>query len=77
VDAFAAKIAEMWTDNFLQYLKQSTIGESHFEEAIAFKRQHLPKRIYKYRAESPYSRENLTSSTIWLASPDSYNDPYD
>jgi hypothetical protein len=77
VDAFAAKIAEMWTGEFLQYLKQSTLGESHFEEAVAFKQQHLPKRIYKYRTDSPYARENLTSSTIWLASPESYNDPYD
>jgi|SRR6267378_2805041 len=67
----------MWTDEFLQYLKQSTVGESHFEEAIAFKKRHLPKRIYKYRGNTPYTVENLRSNTIWLASPDSYNDPYD
>lgn len=67
----------MWTEQFLEYLKQSTAKESHFEEAIAFKQQHLPKRIYKYRRGNDQDRENLKSSKIWLASPDSYNDPYD
>ena len=77
VGPFAGNIAKMWTEKFLEYLKQSTIKESHFEKAIAFKQKHLPKRIYKYRSDNSYARENLTLSTIWLASPDSYNDPYD
>ena len=67
----------MWTEEFFEYLKQSTLEESRFADAIAFKRQHLPKRIYKYRNNNEYSRGNLKSDTIWLASPDSYNDPYD
>lgn len=67
----------MWTNEFLQYLKQSTLAESYFEKAVALKQQHLPKRIYKYRSDTPYARKNLESSTIWLASPESYNDPYD
>ncbi len=67
----------MWTDEFLEYLKQSTIKESVFAEAIAFKQKHLPKRVYKYRCDNSYALENLKSNTIWLASPDSYNDPYD
>jgi hypothetical protein len=76
VSAFAAKIAEMWKDEFFQYLKQSTLGEPYFEKAISFKQQFLPKRIYKYRSDTPNARKNLISSTIWLAS-ESYNDPYD
>ena len=67
----------MWTEEFLECLKQSTLEESRFAEAITFKQQHLPKRIYKYRSHNSYARENLKSNTIWLASPDSYNDPYD
>jgi hypothetical protein len=77
VGAFAGNIGKMWTEDFFEYLKRSTLKESYFEEAIAFKQKHLPKRIYKYRSDNSYARENLTSSTIWLASPDSYNDPYD
>ena len=75
--ASAGKIAEMWKDEFFQYLKQSTLGEPYFEKAIAFKQQFLPTQIYKYRGDTPNARKNLTSSTIWLASPESYNDPYD
>ncbi len=67
----------MWTDDFLDLLKQSTLGQSRFEEAIALKQQHLPARIYKYRTDNSYARENLASDTVWLASPASYNDPYD
>jgi hypothetical protein len=74
-----ALVPQMWKDQFLEYLKQSTVAEPLFEQAIAFKHEHLPKRIYKYRKddEGGYSRKNLASSTIWLATPDSYNDPYD
>ena len=67
----------MWTEQFLQYLRQSTVEESRFQDAIALKQKYLPKRIYKYRCDNSYARENLKSSTIWLASPDSYNDPFD
>jgi hypothetical protein len=67
----------MWTEEFLELLKQSTLEESRFADAIAFKQEHLPKRIYKYRSDNSYARENLKSNNIWLASPDSYNDPYD
>ncbi len=67
----------MWTEEFFELLTASTLNESHFAEAIAFKEQHLPKRIYKYRSDNEYARNNLKSDTIWLASPDSYNDPYD
>lgn len=69
----------MWKDEFLQYLKQSTVAKPLFEQAIALKQQHLPQQIYKYRKddEAGYARKNLTSNTIWLATPDTYNDPYD
>ena len=67
----------MWTEEFLEYLRQSTTESPKFEEAITFKQQHLPKQIYKYRGDDPRAHDTLKSSTIWLASPDSYNDPYD
>jgi hypothetical protein len=77
VNPVAGRIPEMWTEDFFELLRESTLNESHFADAIAFKEQHLPKRIYKYRADTEYARENLKSDTIWLASPDAYNDPYD
>jgi hypothetical protein len=50
------KIPGMWTEEFFGLLKASTLNESHFVEAIAFKEQHLPKRIYKYRSDNEYAR---------------------
>jgi len=72
-------LRQMWKDQFLEYLKQSTLAKPLFEQAIALKQQHLPPRIYKYRKddEAGYARKNLASNTIWLATPDTYNDPYD
>jgi len=66
-----------WQDTFKNILEESTLGSPRFEGAIAFKQQHLPRRIYKYRRDCPESRDCLEASSLWMASPDSYNDPYD
>jgi hypothetical protein len=67
----------MWIQEFLNCLKTSTLKHPKEKEAFAIKEQHLPTCIYKYRQNSNYSRENLRTDTVWLASPESYNDPYD
>ena len=67
----------MWKDDFFRYLAESTTERSYVEEALALKDLHLPTRIYKYRCDTDYSRDNLKTDTVWMASPESYNDPYD
>jgi hypothetical protein len=67
----------MWPEDFVACLEESTTGQPRVDEAIAIKDQHLPKRIYKYRCDTDYSRNGLKTNTIWMASPESYNDPYD
>ena len=67
----------MWIKDFLDCLEASTFGQPRDAEALAIKEQHLPKRLYKYRRDYSNSRENLRTDTVWLSSPDSYNDPYD
>jgi hypothetical protein len=67
----------MWIKDFVDCLESATLEQPRLEEAIALKQVHLPKRIYKYRRDSKYSRENLKTDTVWIASPDAYNDPYD
>ncbi len=66
-----------WQEELKRILEASTLGRSRFEEAIVFKQQHLPKRIYKYRKDCPESLDCLKTDSVWMASPDSYNDPYD
>jgi hypothetical protein len=67
----------MWMQDFVRCVEGSTLGWSRLDEALAIKQAHLPKRIYKYRRDCSHSRENLKTDTVWLCSPDSYNDPYD
>ena len=67
----------MWIQDFVNCLEGSTLGRSRIEEALAIKHQNMPKRIYKYRRDCPNSRANLKTDTVWLCSPDLYNDPYD
>jgi hypothetical protein len=67
----------MWPQNFLTCFEESTLGHPRLEEALRIKEQHLPNRIYKYRRDSKESRLNLDNDTVWISSPDSYNDPYD
>jgi hypothetical protein len=66
-----------WQQEFIEILEGSTLGSSRVEEAIAFKQNHLPRRIYKYREVCVCSLDCLETNSVWMASPDSYNDPYD
>jgi hypothetical protein len=67
----------MWTTNFVAAIESSTVANPKLEEAIAIKDRHLPTRIYKYRCDNSNSRANLKNDTVWICSPQSYNDPYD
>lgn len=69
--------ASMWIKDLVDLLERSTLQHPHLDEAIALKQAQLPKRIYKYRGDNEYSRLNLRTDTVWMASPESYNDPYD
>jgi len=37
----------------------------------------LPARVFRYRRDSDHSRDNLQNDTLWLCSPNDYNDPFD
>jgi hypothetical protein len=77
-DAEVVRVVDRnWKEEFGKILEGSTLGSSRFGEAIAFKHQYLPKRIYKYRKDCPESRNCLETDSVWMATPDSYNDPYD
>lgn len=67
----------MWKRDYVDCLERTTPTHPRIEEAFAIKQQHLPKRIYKYRQVVPYHLDNLKNDTVWLSSPDSFNDPYD
>jgi hypothetical protein len=67
----------MWIDDFIGCLEASTAEVPCFHQALAIKQENLPDKIYKYRCNSEYALSNLKTDTVWMASPESYNDPYD
>lgn len=67
----------MWKEELIRCLEESTVAHPRVEEALAIKRQHLPKLIYKYRHLCPYHLDNLKRDTVRLSLPESFNDPYD
>jgi hypothetical protein len=71
------KMNDMWIQDFVDCIEGSTFDQPRFAGALSIKQQHLPKRIYKYRCDCSNSRGNLETDTVWLSSPDFYNDPYD
>lgn len=67
----------MWIEEFVDSIENSTSARPGLAEAITLKEAHLPKKIYKYRRDVDHARANLGTDTVWMASPDTYNDPYD
>jgi hypothetical protein len=67
----------MWEQDFVACLERSTRAHPLINEALDIKQQHMPQRIYKYFRDCNHTRDNLKTDTVWLCSPDAYNDPYD
>jgi hypothetical protein len=70
-------MTEPWIEELLRIIYSGRIINNRLNEAKNFKNSHLPGRIYKYRCFNENSLRNLREDTVWLASPDRYNDPYD
>ena len=66
-----------WIDDFVACIERATLEKPTIDEAIAIKQAHLPKSIYKYRRADDRAIENLKNDLVWMASPETYNDPYD
>jgi hypothetical protein len=68
-----------WIAVFTDKVQSGRINDNHrrMDEAIAIKQAHIPAKIYKYRCVTDSALRNLKEDTVWLASPDDYNDPYD
>jgi len=67
----------MWEKDFVECLEKSTTAHPLIDKAFDIKQRHMPKQIYKYFRDCSYTRDNLKTDTVWLCSPDAYNDPYD
>jgi hypothetical protein len=68
---------DKWIDDFVAMIEKATIAHNTHKEATALKNSHLPSKIYKYRRDNDCSRANLDNNLVWMASPNTYNDPFD
>ena len=64
-----------WTDKFRQLLLDQT--SEGWNAAIKLKEDHLPRRIFKFFRPTEYALKNLEEGTVFLASPEDFNDPFD
>lgn len=67
----------MWIQDFVQMLEQARVDNSFAAGALGLKQRNLPHRIFKYRVDCDHSRANLMNNSVWICSPEAYNDPYD
>ncbi|EKE02984.1 MAG: hypothetical protein ACD_20C00297G0001 [uncultured bacterium] len=73
-----------WIKKYFEMLENIDVDDElsgnnlKLREANLFKDKHLPSSIFKYRSFNKNNHiENLKSDTIWLADPNTFNDPYD
>lgn len=61
-----------WKKDFIDLLSSNQINE-----AQNLKFQHLPRSLFKYRGVDDFSVRNLLNNSLWAASADTFNDPFD
>lgn len=66
-----------WKYEFRQLMESCDENILNIEKAQILKNQNIPSKLYKYRPVNEYSLNNLEEDTVWLNSPNDYNDPYE
>ena len=66
-----------WKEEVFSLISGESIVDIDPAAARALIIKNLPNYIYKYRAVTEYSKENLDNFTVWMESPDNVNDPFD
>lgn len=66
-----------WIKEFVDNAFPLNSKDVDLESAFTLKDINIPSSLFKYRDVNESSVKNLTDSTIWLADPKDFNDPYD
>ena len=64
-----------WKSDFLELLLHQTVAS--FRQAIALKDKNAPDVLFKFFGATEHAFKNLSDQTVFLASPEQFNDPYD
>lgn len=71
------KLVVDWKTKFMEKLFPMNRSDMDMEFAYLLKYRNLPEHIYKYRVVNEYSLQNLREGKVWLADPQTLNDPYE
>lgn len=68
-----------WVTTFYQNLIEAEISNSKKEikKCLSYKKQHLPRFIYKYRSCNDYAYNDLFKNFVHLSPSNTFNDPLD
>lgn len=66
-----------WKEKFFELFCKKWKKDHQENEAIKLLKENIPTSLYRYRSVNSYSLDDLINSTVWLAPPESLNDPYD
>ncbi|MGY2257443.1 DUF2971 domain-containing protein [Pseudomonas sp. SDO55104_S430] len=68
-----------WKEDFKQTMLGPYIEPDDINTGFLLKFRNIPKQLFKYREfdERDNSLKNLIESTVWMNSPQNFNDPYD
>jgi hypothetical protein len=66
-----------WITEFVELVFPLDVTKLEIEMGFQLKFHHLPERLFKFRNCDTRALQNLRDDTIWLASPSTFNDPYD
>lgn len=66
-----------WMNDMFEALASPTLNGVNFAKALAIKDEHIPDRLYRYRAASDRDWDNLRNGKMWMSAANRYNDPFD
>lgn len=66
-----------WFSDFLSMLGCVDPSDLRISQAYDLKNKHTPKKLFKYRKCDGYALNNLQNDTVWISSPNKYNDPFE
>lgn len=68
---------KQWIGELRELFFSPKLDDVYVNEAISLKYGYIPTKLFKYREFNEYSLDNLKNNTLWCASANGFNDPYD
>lgn len=64
-------------ENYIIYRKMLENPNISYSEVKKYVGQYMPQKLYRYRTFDQYYKSNIMDGQVYLACPNTYNDPFD